>query len=167
MDEPTQHWVEQVGSRFDAEGLPRTAGRIVAYLLVSSEACSLDELASVLQVSKASVSTYTRMLERGDRIERVAHAGDRRGFYRIPANLHTRMLQQWLVGLRGIHQLLVRALGEGVGKEPAVRCRLETLAEFYDHLLDEVEGAGERWIRDHSRHCAGDGLVAAGTRGEG
>jgi predicted ArsR family transcriptional regulator len=166
MDEATERWVEQVGSRFDADGLPRTAGRIAAYLLVSADACSLDDLASTLQLSKASVSTHTRLLERLGTIERVARAGDRRGFYRLPADLHTRMLQQWLVGLRNIHLLLVRALGEGVGREPAVRCRLETLADFYDHVREEVEGAGERWIRDHSRHCAGDGLVAAGTPGE-
>lgn len=156
MDEVTQRLVEKVGLRSEADGLPRTAGRITAFLLVSPDEKSLDEIASALQVSKASVSTNTRLLEQSGIIERVGRPGDRRDFYRIAPDLHTRMLQRWLEGFRAIHMLLVWSLAEGVGKDAVIRKRIETLADFFDHMLEECEGAGERWTRDHARQGAGE-----------
>ncbi len=154
MDAPTERMIEKVGQRFENMGLPRTAGRLVGYMIVSGEGKTQDELAEALQVSKASVSTYLRMAERMGTVERVARRGDRRESFRIADDLHTHMLEQWLVGFREMHMLLVWALGEGVAKTPEVRARMETMAEFYDHMLEEIEGAGERWIRDHARSAA-------------
>lgn len=164
MDTATDRLVERVGQRYEARGLPRTAGRIVAYLLVSEEPCSQEVLAEALQISRGSVSTNARLLEQASLIERVTRPGDRRDFYRVPEDMYERVLEQWLEGLRGMHALLVRSLSEGVGGSEAVRKRIERLAEFHEHMVEEIEGAGERWIRDHARKSAGDRLAGAGAR---
>lgn len=63
MDTATAHFVESMGLTLESDGLPRIAGRIFGWLLVSEEAQSLDDLAAELRVSKGSVSTNTRLLE--------------------------------------------------------------------------------------------------------
>lgn len=167
MDTATDRLVERVGQRYEARGLPRTAGRIAGYLLLSENPCSQEELADALKVSRASVSTNARMLEQVGMIERVTRAGERRDFYRIPEDLYERVLEQWLDGLRGMRSLLVRALSEGAGETDPVRRRIERLAEFHEHMLEEIGGAGERWIRDHARGSAGSRLAGSGRPGEG
>src|SRR5262245_14980274 len=80
-------FVEQVGVFFEAEGFSRTAGRIFGRLLLSEKSLSLDQLAADLGVSKASISTETRMLERRGALERTGQAGDRRVYYRVEPGL--------------------------------------------------------------------------------
>jgi biotin operon repressor len=165
MDTATDRLIERVGQRYEARGLPRTAGRIAAFLLLAEKPCSQEVLAEALHVSRASVSTNARLLERSGIIERVTRAGERRDFYRIPDDFYERVLDQWLEGLRGMHSLLERSLAEGVGGgTPAVRRRLERLAEFHEHLVEEIEGVGERWIRDHARRSASGPLAGSGAQ---
>jgi DNA-binding transcriptional regulator GbsR (MarR family) len=71
MEAQTAHFIERMGLALEADGLPRIAGRIFGLLLVSEDACSLDDLACDLKVSKASVSTNARMLEQRAVLERV------------------------------------------------------------------------------------------------
>ena len=47
----------------EADGLPRVAGRIFGTLLLAAEPRSLDDLASTLGVSKASISVNARLLQ--------------------------------------------------------------------------------------------------------
>ena len=159
MDAVTQHWVEKAGLRFEADGLPRTAGRVVAYLLLSPGARSLDELAADLQVSKASASANTSLLERLGAIDRETRAGDRRDFFRLGDNLQVRILDHWLAGMRNTRGVLAAVLEEGGPADPLVKQRIETLWVFFDHMVEEIEGAGERWIRDHERAGA-EGLAS-------
>ena len=68
MHQKTRQLIERVGVLTEVEGLPRIAGRIFGLLLVTPGECSLDEMAEVLGVSKASISTDARRLEHGHRI---------------------------------------------------------------------------------------------------
>ena len=63
MEETTTQLVERFGLRFEEDGLPRIAGRMLGLLMVSAEPRSLDELAEELQASKTSASTNARLLE--------------------------------------------------------------------------------------------------------
>ena len=59
-----QQFVERSGIFFQSEGLPRIGGRIFGLLLLADQAVSIDSIAQELKVSKPSVSTNTRVLER-------------------------------------------------------------------------------------------------------
>lgn len=83
MDERTATFIERMGLLAEEDGLPRIAGRIFAYLLVTPGECSLDEIANALGVSRASVSTDTRRLAQLGLVERRSRPADRRDFYAL------------------------------------------------------------------------------------
>ncbi|HEX9106587.1 MAG TPA: hypothetical protein VF832_05155, partial [Longimicrobiales bacterium] len=59
----------------------------------------------------------------------------------------------------GEDRLLRRRAGgaqqERLPDDEVVRERFETLSLFFDHMLEEIEGASERWTRDHELERAG------------
>ena len=63
MQATDEQFVERLGRFFEAEGAPRTAGRILGLMLLTPGELALDEIAERLQVSKASVSTNARQME--------------------------------------------------------------------------------------------------------
>ncbi len=150
MDAEKQRWLEKAGLLFEEDGVPRTAGMILASLLLSPEACSLDDMAGSLGVSKAGVSTNARLLEQLGAIEREMRPGDRRDYYRLPPDLHMRMLEHWLIGFRKMKALVEQGLTVGVAGDEVVRARMRTSQVFFTHMLEEIEGARERWLRDHA-----------------
>jgi len=145
MHESVQQFVERMGVVMEAEGLPRSAGRIFGFLLLSSEPFSLDDLGERLQVSKASVSTNARLLEQCGMLERSSAPGDRRDFYRMRPDAWERVLQvaqkRWEV-MRG---LLTEAEATLPPEMETARRRLQEAAEFHAFLLDEAEALIERW----------------------
>src|SRR5688572_19081616 len=81
MNKERQRFIERAGMLWEEDGLPRIAGRIFALSLLSEDPLSLDEIAEQLGVSKASVSTDTRLLERMGFLERITKPGDRKDYY--------------------------------------------------------------------------------------
>jgi DNA-binding transcriptional regulator GbsR (MarR family) len=127
MDAQTANFVERMGLAHEADGLPRISGRIFGLLLVSEGARSLDELASELRVSKASVSTNARMLEQRGILERICRPADRRDYYRVPPDLFTHTMAQRLARWQRFHE----AIGAARTSLP-IRSRtvLERLEEY-------------------------------------
>jgi DNA-binding MarR family transcriptional regulator len=74
-----ERFVEELGMQFELEaGTPRMVGRVLGWLLVSEPPeQSAGELARMLQASKGSISTATRVLLRMGLIERVRMRGER------------------------------------------------------------------------------------------
>jgi DNA-binding transcriptional regulator GbsR (MarR family) len=87
---------------WENDGLPRIAGRIYGLMLISEEALSLDEIAESLSVSKASVSTDTRLLERMGFVERVSKPGDRKDYYQHTEGSFERAIAE---RIRRMHEL--------------------------------------------------------------
>jgi DNA-binding transcriptional regulator GbsR (MarR family) len=142
-------FVEQVGVFFEAEGFSRTAGRIFGRLLLSDASLSLDQLAADLGVSKASVSTETRMLERRGVLERVGQAGDRRVYYRVAPGLPVPTLELRLERMRRFSRLISEARRAVRRSSPAVRQRLDLMAQAHSYVVGALGTALERW------HAAG------------
>lgn len=103
-------FVEDMGLVSERRGLPRIAGRVFALLLVTPDALSLEEIAQRLSVSRASVSTDARLLQRLGVIERTSRPGDRRDYYRIAPDHHIRSVEQALEAFAEMNRVLERAL---------------------------------------------------------
>jgi DNA-binding transcriptional regulator GbsR (MarR family) len=82
--ENIQHYIEDFGLYFENFGLPRTAGRILGWLLVCDPPQqTMPDLVQALQVSKSSVSTASRLLIQAKLVERVSLPGERKDYYRV------------------------------------------------------------------------------------
>ncbi len=145
MDEAVQQFVERMGLVCEKEGMARSAGRIFGLLLVGGRPYSLDELAEMLQASKAGVSTNCRMLEQFGMIERVSSLGDRRDFYRVQDDPWEHMMRV----AQGRWRDMVKILGEAQSTLPEHmaqgRRTLGTAQQFHQLLIRDVDKLLEHW----------------------
>jgi DNA-binding transcriptional regulator GbsR (MarR family) len=105
-------FVERMGLLWEVEGLPRIAGRILGFLFIQGEPCSLDDLASSLDVSKASVSTDARRLETLGLIHRIGVPGDRRDYYQIAPDAPVRIFDLKLQSFERLRHALDAVLDQ-------------------------------------------------------
>jgi len=82
-----KRYVNRTGQMFEDLGMTRNCGELGAFLYLNKGAKSLDELAEALSISKSSVSTNARMLERMRFIKSVKKSGDRKDYYAFTGNL--------------------------------------------------------------------------------
>jgi DNA-binding transcriptional regulator GbsR (MarR family) len=79
--------IDEAGEKAEKFGLPRVAGQLQGLLLLHKGALSLDEMAARLEVSKASISTNIRILERWKVARRVYNRGERKNYYEMNGTL--------------------------------------------------------------------------------
>jgi predicted transcriptional regulator len=149
LDPGTQHFVERMGLHWENDGLPRIAGRIFGLLLLTPGACSLDDLAETLGVSKASISTDARRLEQLGFLERTSRPGDRRDYYRASNDLVERSLQIRLDALRKVRSLLAEA--PRPHGAPEVAARLDDFERVHRYAEEAVGDVLARWKHDAAR----------------
>jgi DNA-binding transcriptional regulator GbsR (MarR family) len=159
MHEAARDFVERMGLHLEADGMPRSAGRIFGYMMLAETPCSLDEMAESLQVSKASASTNARLLEQVGLLERTIEVGDRRDFYRMRPDAWERMLllarRRWEV----MQDLLGQARSALPDEMGCARARVCEAARFHSLLMEEADSLLVRW-RDMKTEAA---TVAGGV----
>jgi len=133
-----QQFVERMGMVTEADGLPRIAGRMFGLLLVTPGELSIDELASTLSVSKASVSSDARRLVQMGVLERRSRPADRKDYYGVAPDVFRRSVEVRLENLRQFHALASEARAVA-GDDPEVLQRLAAWAEAHRLLLIAVE----------------------------
>jgi DNA-binding transcriptional regulator GbsR (MarR family) len=165
MNEAARQFVERMGLHLEADGLPRSAGRIFGYLLLADTACSLDELTETLQVSKASVSTNARLLEQCGILERTCEPGDRRDFYQMRPDAWERMLHLARKRWSEMEALLAHAEGTLPHEMDMARRRLRESARFHALLVEELDTLIARWggIKERKEIS---GLAIVGANGD-
>jgi DNA-binding MarR family transcriptional regulator len=134
VDSQTAQFIERMGMLTEEDGLPRIAGRIFAYLLVTPEECSLDDIATALGVSRASVSTDARRLAQMGLVERRGRPGDRRDYYSIGAASARSWFDRRLRGMQRFNALMSEAEALPVGNA-AVRARIAHWAQLHREML--------------------------------
>jgi DNA-binding transcriptional regulator GbsR (MarR family) len=147
MDTATSRFIDRMGLLFEAEGQPPIAGRLFGCLLVSDDPRSLDELAGMLTVSKASVSTNARRLAEMGVLERVCRPADRHDYYRVAPDLFGRTMaermRRW--------QRFTEAVGDARRTLPIrserVRARLRGYETAYAFMVEAIGQALQRWQR--------------------
>jgi DNA-binding transcriptional regulator GbsR (MarR family) len=159
VHEAASRFVERLGLQVEAEGFPRIAGRMIGYLLLQDEPSSLDELAEKLQVSKASVSTNARALERLGYVERHSVPGDRRDYYMIVDEPWVQLMASIRDQFRSRVELFEDNRTALPAELEAGRRRLAAWQKYFTHLVEQVDW----WCARHS--APGAGGVGDGGRG--
>ena len=137
-------FIERSGLIAEREGFPRIAGRIFGLLLLSPSELSLDEIASRLAVSRASVSTDARRLVEAGVIERVGRIGDRKDYYQIAPTHYLRSLEQRFANLQEFVALIEEAR-RFEGENPEVEARLGECSRAFTECLELLSDTLERW----------------------
>lgn len=122
-------FIEKMGLISQADGLPRIAGRILGALIMSDEPFSFSQLSELLAVSRASVSTNTRLLVNLGMIERTTKRGERQDYFKLKENPYLSLKQ-------GIQTRITHAS--------------EVLSDTQAKLPDELAGAKKRL---HDMQC--------------
>ena len=151
-------FVEEVGIVFEQTGMPRMAGRIFGWLLISDPPYqSPGELAEVLQASKGSISTMLRLLGQLGLIERFVIPGERHDHFQLHREALPRIIRHGLEDeIKMLKQLSESGLGLLEGEPTGRRRWLEEMHERYSFLDKEFpslmeryeERYGKKWLKD-------------------
>lgn len=150
-DNPHERFVNKMGQAAEIDGMSPIAGRLFATLLLSPEPRSLDELASEIGVSKASISTDARrLLERGI-VERVTHAGDRRDYYELAPDFFAQGIRNRVAQWRGIQALVGTMREAGTALPAVVRDRIASIDDVHAFVIDRIDAALDEWERERRK----------------
>jgi DNA-binding transcriptional regulator GbsR (MarR family) len=157
-----REFIESMGIYFERYGLPRIGGRILGLLMVADRPLSLDDMASTLHVSRASVSTNMRLIAASSLADHVSLPGDRRDYYRFGRDTWERALKTEVEGIVLLRRIAERGLAAVSDTENTAREHLEEALEFCDLLVNDRQRTIERWralqaSRDEGRTAAPDG----------
>jgi hypothetical protein len=137
MISPERLYAEEVALTLEAMGMPRSSGKLLGWLLVCDPPQqSSAELAAALDLSPASVSTGTRMLENARLIRRVPVPGTRGKVYEMVEDAMTRSTQDGRV--RVMRDLMDRGLAIVGGQDAPRGRRLRRTRDFYAFLDREI-----------------------------
>ena len=141
--------VERFGILSEQAGMSRIAGRILGLLIQSSGDRSLDEIADMLSVSRASVSTEARRLLDAGIVERVSRPGDRKDYYQISPRHFLHDLEHRLASIQELVRLLEESRRES--SDPIVISRLEQSVRAHSQVMDIVSTTIARWREEIGR----------------
>ncbi len=138
---------------FERVGMPRMAGRIFGWLLVSDPPQqSSGSLAQVLQASKGSISSMTRLLIQIGLIERVSLPGQRRDYFQIKPNAWSQMAKQRITQITAFRQLAEKGLDLISDRSPDLKHRLQEMRDIHVFWERELPQLDSLWEREQAAH---------------
>lgn len=87
MDDVQRAFVEQWGEMGARWGVSRSVAAVHAFLYLSEEALSADDLCEALSMARSNVSTALKELEGWELVFRESRMGDRKSYYRVQADV--------------------------------------------------------------------------------
>ena len=137
----------RMGLFFEQLGGTRTMGLIYGWLIICEPAHqSISEMAAVLHLSKASISTVVRQLEQAQMVERVHVPRTRQHHYQLRSGGWTQIMQARVSRLgpgAAAAEYGLAHIGPG---RPDARERLEEMRDFFRFLdVEYGEELGRRW----------------------
>ena len=154
VESSRRKFIEAGGHTTQAFGLGRTLGQMYALLYLSPKPMCLDNIAKELGVSKASVSTTVRQLERWSAVKHVWVRGDRRDYYEAETDFHA-VLRSGL-----LHTLRKKLDTAGVQLHQVEQSFEQAFAQTNGGEREEVEVISERLKRAKDFHSKVSALLS-------
>jgi hypothetical protein len=149
-----QAFIERVGLYFEAYHLSRIGGRLLGLLLLSDCPLGIEEMATTLGVSRASVSTNIRTTADFGLTERVSLPGDRRDYYRFSEDAWHRGLEARIEGSNRLRRIAEGGLAALAPDDTAAGRHLRELIAFCDFTIVEHRAMIDRWLASRDLHRA-------------
>ena len=146
-------FIEEVGIVFEQTGLPRMAGRMFGWLLISDPPYqSPAELAEVLMASKGSISTTIRLLVQLGLIERFLIPGERHDHFCLREDALKRTISHGLEDeIKMFRGLAEHGLELMKGESSVRRQWLEEMRDRYVFLEKSFPAMMERYEKRKAR----------------
>lgn len=128
-------------------GYSSLMGKIVALLLLSKEALSLDQISEQLEMSKGPISQITRRLKEHQLIERVWVPGDRKDYYRATNDIFGNAFKNYRSSMKRNKLMADRfiELSEKVSKDEYVISRMQEMSAFYELMESHNKQFLDEW----------------------
>ena len=140
-----KHFIEDISLYFEQMGLPRMAGRVLGVLLICDPPVqSLTDLGEILQASKSSISTTTRLLTEMGLIERAASPVPRQVYFQFKPGGWLVFIRQRLRLWASLHQIAEHGLKLLQDRDPELRDRLQEAHDMFSVIEDELPALLER-----------------------
>lgn len=140
-------FAEEFGSIYESFGVPRMSGRILGWLLVCTPPHqSAGQLAEVLQASKGSISSATRILIQSGMVKKTKFPGDRKTYYVIPPGIWAdviRMRDRFTTVFRKLADHGLELLAD---QPPETRDRLAEMQHIHAFFERERPKLVEQWL---------------------
>lgn len=141
-----QQFTEDLGLYFEANGLTRTAGRIIGWLLVCDPTQqTMPDLVEALGISKSNISTALTLLRQNRLVDRISLPGQRRDYFRLNPDLWTNAFLARAGEIRALRLLAERGLSLLADAPPESRRRLELVREMNAFMEEEFPRLIARW----------------------
>jgi DNA-binding transcriptional regulator GbsR (MarR family) len=144
LDPDLTRFIESMGMYFESYGIPRIGGRILGLLLIAHEPLSAERIASILKVSRASVSTNFRLLLTSNLAEKVTYPGDRNTYFIFPESGLEKTLLVEVQGIEALKRLVQQGL-DALPSDDSARSRMQEMIEWTDFLLKLYQKALIDW----------------------
>lgn len=137
-------FIESMGTYFESYGIPRIGGRILGLLLVAHEPLSAEDIAAVLRISRASVSTNFRLLLTSGLAEKVSFPGSRTTRYSFPETAWEKSMNAEIQGIGALKRIAQQGL-QALPPGDFARHRMEDLINWADFLHEVYQKALTEW----------------------
>jgi hypothetical protein len=147
-----RQFIEDVGILYGEMGFPRMAGRIFGWLLVCEPPHqSAEQLANIVEASKGSISSMTRLLIQMGMVEKIGIPGKRDTYYRMRSGSWTELMKNHLANLTGMRKLAEGGLDLMADRVPESRQRLQELRDFHAFLEREIPAMLDRYEQGRNK----------------
>lgn len=144
-----RQFIEDVGILYGEMGFPRMAGRIFGWLLVCEPPHqSAEQLVNIVEASKGSISSMTRLLIQMGMVERMGLPGKRDTYYRIRSGSWSELMKTNLVNVTALRKLAERGLDLIADRALESRQRLQELRDFHAFLEREIPALLDRYEQE-------------------
>ncbi|MCO6384772.1 MAG: hypothetical protein JXQ91_10390 [Vannielia sp.] len=146
IDETRDEFIEKMGLLVQADGLPRTAGRVMGMLVWHGEPISFCDLAIGLQVSRGSISTATRILIDRRMVRRLAKPGDRQDYFQLAEKSYESMVKDLSLQFHRRSEDLYSTLDCVPESEPEIRERVRAYSVMLESVSRKIGELAEEMV---------------------
>ena len=125
-----EEFIELVGRISQAEGLPKSAGRMMGLLIFDGGQVSFGDMAERLHISRGSVSSSSRVLEEFGLIRRTSKPGQRQDYFELEEDPYLNLLDRACVRAKKAKDLIEKSASQ-LDESPEIKGRVADFADFY------------------------------------
>ena len=131
-------FIERMGLSAQVEGMPRIAGRMVAWFVLNGGPISLSELAGALNISKASASTNARMLTGLGVLEKTPNSEGRQDYYQQAEDGYSRLLEGYVHRMQERLDMINELRPAIPPDRDDVAARVSQMYSFYEQAIENT-----------------------------